>query len=1039
MYSSVNNHDTSTSILSLKEIFAIIIVFSFVLYLLFPKGDIDSLIEGKIEHSNLSINYLESMLLYYPDNQKLKMILVNNYDYAGETNKALKLNQEIINSTTDKDLLLKLYKTQYLLEKTNYFRSKNKTDYEALKRRLLNYYEYTKEHRDYLFFFGEATNIDYNDLKYHSLKGLMKQRPELKDYTFEKMAYDLASTLNYKEEAYERLLSLMKYTEVDDNLQEYVLNLLIENQAYKQATDMSHDLFMSSEEEDKIIKFFYLSLYALSYDKERNPDALILLIHDYINKKSLYTEDIYIIINTLLQQNNIKAASELSYQLFQENMELFDEATTELALKALIYDSKLKLALELSTYAQQKFRKQQYLDQSIQLATWLGKVENVVALNIEGYRTYSDNKYENYLLEKTNMHNSYAILGEIYQHKVEKGNYSYVENLSRYYNYTGEVAKAETYFTSLLKRSNQKEVHHATISFSKANSHFEKALALYDSYQEQYKFNPLLHQKSIDMLISLKQFKKAYAYTKTLDRHKKLEDQRLLTDLSWLEKDFAYLRQNLWEKEKRNLLDSVGYERLMSMENRPNNEEKISYLYTKVWKKSGKNYFLLALLQKNLEKKNLDFIETTLNTLTQKEKNKLNNNIDYQIFLANYYTQTKKIDLGLHAFEKAFELNPNRIATHESYLWFLLDNQEKNQILKKSILEELILLQRNPQLQEKVAFVSVVAAMIMQDHELATRWINVLIKKSPRNREYLAVKKDLLTTEQYALFEAYEKMINNPNTQVEIGIEKKHLSKLLNVDESYFAYQWKLYKNIKSKVSVKHYKYEHKNEPTQTDTSLNFALKNSNEDLLWDFDIAMHDAKDDYLSSSLSLGYSIQNVNINIQSKYHEKTELTPRLERDALENSLSLSLQKSISQRVSFGLLYKKSAYVNQNNTSIGDAEHIQVNANYILRAGYPDIAFNTYLSHNRFDDTIAQNFSELGINATVGASRQKSINKAWKPFASLGFAINNYHNVGSSLSLGIAKSVQGKDSFDVLLNYSNGIGVVSEPIYGLNLQYRF
>ncbi|NPA60869.1 MAG: hypothetical protein GXO06_01115, partial [Epsilonproteobacteria bacterium] len=57
---SVNSSDDSRSILSIKEIIGIVVVFSFMLYLLFPKKNIDDILKQRGKNANLSINYLES-------------------------------------------------------------------------------------------------------------------------------------------------------------------------------------------------------------------------------------------------------------------------------------------------------------------------------------------------------------------------------------------------------------------------------------------------------------------------------------------------------------------------------------------------------------------------------------------------------------------------------------------------------------------------------------------------------------------------------------------------------------------------------------------------------------------------------------------------------------------------------------------------------------------------------------------------------------------------------------------------------------------
>jgi len=206
LYSSVNNHDTSTSILSIGEMIGIVVVFSFLLYLLFPKQDIEHIIETKGKNTNLSINYLESMLLYYPDNIKLEMILLQNYDYENKRKKAFKLINKVLSQTKDKKILDKLYKTEYRLLKEEYFDTKNKNLLPKIKEKLYNYYKFVGDDRDYVYFFAEATQMNFEKLKYISLKGLMRQKPELINYQLEKEAFFLDQLAAYPEIVVPRVL-----------------------------------------------------------------------------------------------------------------------------------------------------------------------------------------------------------------------------------------------------------------------------------------------------------------------------------------------------------------------------------------------------------------------------------------------------------------------------------------------------------------------------------------------------------------------------------------------------------------------------------------------------------------------------------------------------------------------------------------------------------------------------------------------------------------------------------------------------------------
>jgi len=176
---SVNNSDNSTSILSIREIVGIVVAFSFMLYLVFPKKNIDDILKHQGENTHLSINYLESMLLYYPDNIQLKLILLENYNKANKLEKAFKLIKDIKKSTQDRDILSRVYEIEYQLLKERYFDTNDSKLLKNLKQRIYDYYQFKSKNRDYLYFLGEAEQLDFKELKYLSLKGLEEENPEI--------------------------------------------------------------------------------------------------------------------------------------------------------------------------------------------------------------------------------------------------------------------------------------------------------------------------------------------------------------------------------------------------------------------------------------------------------------------------------------------------------------------------------------------------------------------------------------------------------------------------------------------------------------------------------------------------------------------------------------------------------------------------------------------------------------------------------------------------------------------------------------------
>jgi hypothetical protein len=1056
LHSSVNNHDNSTSILSLKEIVGIVIIFSLVLYLLFPKDNIDEIIEGEGENTNLSINYLESMLLYYPDSVKLKRILIKNYDHAGERKKALTLIQSLILEVKEKKLLGELYRTEYLLNKDIYFKTRDKTLLPEIKEKLYDYfgYEYNNNEKlDYMFFLAESTQMDFPDLKYIALNGLIKQRPELVDYALEKEVFILALVLKDKENAYKYLLKLLEYNELEKEIKVYAIGSLLKHNEYEKAKELSIWLFLHSKEREEIKKYFNIALYTTDGDINTTRELLSL----YKNSRKLNTSDIETILNSLLQIGDTKGASIFATSFFKSNRELFDEIATDTVLKSLIYNEELATALEVSNYAYSKFNSTKWLDKSIQLSTWLGKMDNVVELNIEGFRRSADKRYEKYLLEFTTLDSAYSILGDIYKSKLERGDDSMVEKVAEYYEYIGAIPEAEKYFGELLRKNKKQSIHKQAISFSYKNSHFKKGLKLYDSYKKRYGIDKLLQQESITKLLALREFKRAYKLTKELEKYnKKLHDEfrlhRKLTDLAWIHRDYRYIYDIFWKRERRGELEA-NYEKLISLEKSFKKRGRLSYLYKRAWEKSNRMVFLYNLLYLYMERKEFDKFRLTIDSLNSRDKKSLEKDINYNILLANYYIEIGNLKKAKKSFLKAIKLDNRNISTHQTYLWFLIDNR-----LKSALSKEIFFLRENPKLQQEIGVASIIGAMVLKKYELALKWS----KSIDNSLSY--IDKSLLSleignhTDAYSFaFEGLEKSYKNPNLyrlysdminrdypKGDFASRYRHLSPYISAIENRLNYRWQLYKGLESKLSFTQYRYRRDRDKNMEDNTLALSLKNSNKKLLWDLTIAKHNALNEFISLSLGLKYKLSDMTLGIKSNYQTKTKQTPKLQTQATENSIELKLNRHLTQRVQLALIHKESRYKKEDKNKLGNSSHTQLNANYLLRAGYPDIRFNSYLTLNQYENIsnytlLPKDFLEFGTQLSIGTSTQNRLKRGWRPFGTLGLSINNREEIGTNLSLGISGAFRGEDSLSLLFDYSKGVDALSSASYGVHLEYRF
>ena len=1204
---SVNNSDSSTSILSVKEIIGIIAVFSFMLYLLFPKENINEIIEEKGKNTNLSINYLESMLLYYPDNIKLEMLLLNNYNSANKKQKAFKLIKKILSQTKDSKVLKEVYKIDYILRKEIYFQKKNKKLLKELKEKLYQYFEFTKEDRDYMFFLTESSQMDFRELKYISLKGLIEQKPELIDYNLEKELFYLASSLGYQKEANQYLLKLTTYQNIGKDFKDNALSVMLQEKKYKNAIELSTKLFLNAQEQKEIENYFNIALYATAVSDENNTEAIDKLINLYRNSRELKSYDINFILDNLLKVNNIQGASDFAIEVFEKYPDRLNRRNIELAIKSLIYNQELKVALDLALFAKDRFKESKWLDKAIELSIWQGKMKDAVKLNIIGYRVFKDEKYRKYLLGRTTIHNGYNILGEIYKDKLEKGDYSQIENVVKYYEYTAKTAEAERYFTSLLKKHNKKNILKEAINFSYKNNHYKKGLKLYNKYKSKYGIDKTLQKSSIKKLMALKRFNQAYRFMQELERVQK-HDKKLksllkklhlkdnsniykdLIDLAWINKDYKYLYKILWKLDRLNELENAHYSKLITLEAELNRGEKLSYLYKKVWNRAKDTSYIMPLLYIYMDRNQLSEFKSFIDNLTPKDKKGLETTIDYHILLANYYLLTSQTKRALKEFKIAFRLQPKSARVHQAYIWFLIDNRF-NKLLKK----ELRVLRKNPKLQKQVGFPAVVASLMFQKTDLALKWIkpllkssnleyqivysdilelqdrvngankirlklfkklNRMIKKSPKllkdkafARIYLRVvvmyvtpyerknlyfkkfkslfkqkdfmemklgwktyiqsedevkflaskynmnipwlnlylamsrgnnqaKQDLLqdysdilafrdrvtatkdigdmagayslafkgmedNKKDTDLYKIYEGMVNRDFPKGEIKTKYKKLSKSIELIEEKVNYRWHLYRGIESNFSFNQYRYIKKEAKELLDNKIGVSINNSYKNFLWKFEIAKHFTKRDFISSLLDLSYKNSEMEVNIEAKYQNKTKQTTQLQMIGIQNSIKVTASKKLTKRVGLSLSYKNAQYKTQQKENMGGVQELRVSGNYLLRGGYPDMHFSTYLLISRFRDVkkdiLPKDYMELGSQISIGAVRNQEIHRDWRPFGLLGLSINNNHDIGTNISLGLSGELMGEDNLNISLDYSKGVNMISYPSYGISVNYRF
>jgi hypothetical protein len=293
------------------------------------------------------------------------------------------------------------------------------------------------------------------------------------------------------------------------------------------------------------------------------------------------------------------------------------------------------------------------------------------------------------------------------------------------------------------------------------------------------------------------------------------------------------------------------------------------------------------------------------------------------------------------------------------------------------------------------------------------------------------------------IYKIYSDMVNRDYPKGDMKVKYSNLSKVILAISEQVSYRWHLFKGIESKFSFDRYKYIDQKGEDFRDNKLGIALRNSHKRLIWNFEIAKHFAQKDFISSILDINYRNSEIQLGVKVKYHTKTAQTNLLHMIGIQNSVQVTAKRQISKRFGVGASYKESDFMVQDRRSIGKGRELKLSANYLFRAGYPDIQLTTYLLINRFRDVkrnlLPKQYMELGSQLSIGAINSKTIHRDWRPFGIFGLSINDTQNIGTTLSLGLSGEVMGEDVLSFSFDYGKGIDMITSPSYGLSMDYRF
>ncbi len=181
------------------------------------------------------------------------------------------------------------------------------------------------------------------------------------------------------------------------------------------------------------------------------------------------------------------------------------------------------------------------------------------------------------------------------------------------------------------------------------------------------------------------------------------------------------------------------------------------------------------------------------------------------------------------------------------------------------------------------------------------------------------------------IYKIYKDMVEEQFPRGTFETKYLKLSSKLFMIEDRVSYRWHLYKNLDISTYINQYRYIPTDSKNIIDTKLAILLRSRYKDFIWNFEIAKHFAKRDFISAILEFKYRFKSINIDINLQKDAKTKQNNQLRMIGIQNSIKIEAKNRVNNRAVVGAYYQKSNYKNQlNNQNMGSAEHLKIYGSY-------------------------------------------------------------------------------------------------------------
>jgi polysaccharide biosynthesis protein PelB len=150
-------------------------------------------------------------------------------------------------------------------------------------------------------------------------------------------------------------------------------------------------------------------------------------------------------------------------------------------------------------------------------------------------------------------------------------------------------------------------------------------------------------------------------------------------------------------------------------------------------------------------------------------------------------------------------------------------------------------------------------------------------------------------------------------------------------------------------------------------------------------------------------------------------------------------------------------SEFYSQDIKRLGTGFYTYNQAQYKLKAGYPDYTLRAFFSYGNYREkagskgvieqlspftafrVLPENYYAVGLGFSFGFEHKYSYTRFWRPFFDASLAYNSLGSLGISTEIGLGGAVFGRDNFSVGLSFSKNTGGTKESVIGPYLIYRY